>query len=338
MSKENISIWVHKQLTGQLSAAEQEELDKALSSDASNQQLARDVQAVWEKTGTLGDDVQFDATKAFQRFKANVAAQSPRQEQVTPNVRPLSTSAGPRRIFLQYASAAAAVLVLGFFAIKWFGNNSNDIYTVESGASPVVAQLPDGSQIKLASGSIIQYNTADFAFHRNVKLQGSALFEVKKNGSPFEVSADNINVSVLGTTFVVKSEGATKEVKVLEGRVAVQTNASNRIEITGKQGVVLNNGQLTKVEDVDFSELSWSDPEMVYNNEPLSRVISDIEAKFAVKISFKGSSNIEKCPFTSGSLKNNTLEEIIKVLEAALSIKITKKSQGEYLISGGSCS
>ena len=32
---------------------------------------------------------------------------------------------------------------------------------------------------------------------------------------------------------------------------------------------------------------------MVYNNEPPSRVISDIEAKFAVKISFKGSSNIE---------------------------------------------
>ena len=51
-------------------------------------------------------------------------------------------------------------------------------------------------------------------------------FEVKRMAVLFEVSADNINVSVLGTTFVVKSEGATKEVKVLEGRVAVQTNAS----------------------------------------------------------------------------------------------------------------
>ena len=73
------------------------------------------------------------------------------------------------------------------------------------------------------------------------------------------------------------------------------------------------------IEEVDFSTLSWSDPEMVYNNEPLTRVISDIESKFGVKISTKGSSSIEKCPFTSRSLKNNTLEEILSLIEATFS-------------------
>ena len=94
--------------------------------------------------------------------------------------------------------------------------------------------------------------------------------------------------------------------------------------------MVLNNGQLTKVEDVDFSELSWSDPEMVYNNEPLSRVISDIEAKFAVKFRSKVAAT-SKSAHLPRQFENNTLEEIIKVLEAALSIKITKRARANTL-------
>ncbi|MBK8112706.1 MAG: DUF4974 domain-containing protein [Saprospiraceae bacterium] len=77
---------------------------------------------------------------------------------------------------------------------------------------------------------------------------------------------------------------------------------------------------------------------MVYNNEPLSKVISDNESKFSVKISIKGNNSIEKCPFTSRSLKNNTLEEILSIIEATFSAKIVKKAVGEYQLSGLSCS
>ncbi len=336
MSKENISIWVHKQLTGQLSAAEQEELDKALSADATHRQLARDVQAVWEKTEAVGDDVQFDAGKAYQRFKASIAAQSEKQSGAAPLTKSIQSSGGARRVFLRYATAAAAVLVMGFFAMKFF--NSSNSLTIESGSTAMVAGLPDGSQVRMAAHSSIKYNTEKFATDRKVQLTGSAIFEVQKTGSSFEVSADNMKVSVLGTTFLVKNEGKSKEVKVLEGKVVVQTNPADRVEITDKQGVVIENGVLSKIDEINFSDLSWSDPEMVYNNEPLSRVISDIESKFGVKISAKGSADLEKCTFTSGSLKNNTLEEILSLLEATYSTKISKKSPGEYQISGLSCS
>ena len=334
MSKEKISIWVHKQLTGQLNAAEQDELDKVLAADASHQQLARDVEAVWEKTGTLGDDIQFDAAKAYQRFKANVSAQQQTESHATPKVTPIS-SGGARRVFLRYATAAAAVVVLGFFAVRWFGS---DLKTINSGATAMLVSLPDGSSVRLAPKSKISFDSDKFATHRNISLKGSALFEVSKSGLPFDVKAGKMQVSVLGTTFMVTSENENHEVKVLEGRVAVQTNDHDRQEISGKQGVVLVDGTLTRVEEADFSHVSWTDPEMAYNNEPLSRVISDIESKFGVKISVKGVSSLEKCTFTSGSLKNNTLEEILSLLEATYSTKITKKADGEFQVSGLSCS
>lgn len=334
MSKEKISIWVHKQLTGQLSAAEQAELDKALAADASNGQLARDVEAVWEKSGTLGDDLTFDGAKAFQRFKLAVAAQSDVDTEAP--IVATKTEAKTRNLFIRYASAVAAVLVLGFFAMRWMGNPGTT--TINSGSTVMVASLPDGSSVKLAANSSMTFNENTFLENRKVTLSGSGIFEVEKTGKGFEVIAGDLQVSVLGTTFLVTNHKNVKEVKVMEGRVAVQAADSNKIEITDKEGVSLNNGRLEKIEEVDFSTLSWSDPEMVYNNEPLSRVISDIEAKFGVKISIKGNTNIEKCPFTSRSLKNNTLEEILSIIEATLSAKIVKKGVGEYQLSGLSCS
>ena len=119
MSKEKISIWVHKQLTGQLSAAEQAELEKALAADASHVQLARDVEAVWEKSGSLCDDLSFDGAKAFQRFKSAVAAQS-EVNTVAPIVA-TKTEAKTRNLFIRNASAVAAVLVLGFFCHEMDG-------------------------------------------------------------------------------------------------------------------------------------------------------------------------------------------------------------------------
>ncbi|MBK7789316.1 MAG: FecR domain-containing protein [Saprospiraceae bacterium] len=334
MSKEKISIWVHKQLTGQLSAAEQAELEKALAADASHVQLARDVEAVWEKSGSLGDDLSFDGAKAFQRFKSAVAAQS-EVNTVAPIVA-TKTEAKTRNLFIRYASAIAAVLVLGFFAMRWMGNPGQ--ITINSGSTAMVASLPDGSYVKLASNSSLTYNEKTFAASRKVILSGSGIFKVEKTGSGFEVLAGELHVSVLGTTFLVTHDNNVKEVKVMEGRVAVKAADSNKIEITDKEGVSLNNGKLEKIEEVDFSTLSWSDPEMVYNNEPLSKVISDIESKFSVKISIKGNNSIEKCPFTSRSLKNNTLEEILSIIEATFSAKIVKKAVGEYQLSGLSCS
>lgn len=334
MSKEKISIWVHKQLTGQLSAAEQAELERALAADASNSQLARDVEAVWEKAGSLGDDLAFDGAKAFQKFKVAVAAQ-----EVTKNTTaPVSTQtvAKTRNLFIRYATAAAAVLVLGFFAVRWMGNSGQT--TINTGATAMLTHLPDGSSVKLAANSSLVYNEKNFTTERKVSLTGSGIFEVEKTGTGFEVSAGDMQVTVLGTTFLVSNDKDVKEVKVMEGRVAVRASNTEKIEITDKEGVSFTNGQLKKMDEVDFSVLNWSDPEMVYNNEPLSRVISDIESKFGVKIATKGTTNLEKCTFTSGSLKNNKLDEILSLIEATYSIKIVNKGQGEYQISGLSCS
>lgn len=334
MNKEKISIWVHKQLTGQLSAAEQAELERALAADASLGQLARDVEAVWEKTGTLGDDLTFEGAKAFQRFKEKVATQEVASKaRTTVAAQPVAKT---RYLFIRYASAVAAVFVLGFFAVKWMGNSGQ--MTVSSGATAMVANLPDGSAVKLAANSSLTYDENNFDKNRKVSLTGSGIFEIEKTGNGFEVNAGDLTVTVLGTTFLVTNEKEVKEVKVMEGRVAVQVADNNKIEITDKEGVSLTNGRLEKIDEVEFSTLSWSDPEMVYNNEPLSRVISDIESKFAVKISIKGNTSIEKCPFTSRSLKNNTLEEVLSLIEATFSAKIVKKAVGEYQISGLSCS
>ena len=158
------------------------------------------------------------------------------------------------------------------------------------------------------------------------------MFEVAKTGSRFVVNTPTYEVEVLGTTFTVESGEKNNIVKVLEGKVKVQTKKeSKNIIITDRQGANINSDEIQLIENVDFSTESWMDPEMSYQNAPLSKVVSDIETKFGVKFQFRPNHDIKTCNFSSGgSLKSVTLDQIINILESALDAKIQKKESNTY--------
>ncbi|MGL4293363.1 MAG: FecR family protein [Bacteroidales bacterium] len=66
--------------------------------------------------------------------------------------------------------------------------------------------LPDGSRVKINSGSKLIYQESFWTKDRLVDLTGEAYFEVKKSQNrSFTVSAKGANVEVLGTSFNVKA-------------------------------------------------------------------------------------------------------------------------------------
>ncbi|MBK8699605.1 MAG: FecR family protein [Saprospiraceae bacterium] len=335
MSREEISLLVHKKLTGQLSDAEKQELDATLSKSEGYGQLSREIEAVWSRTGALGDDLAFDGKAAFQKFKNKIGSEGS-NAQTAPLTILSAKRNNSRMVFLRYAAAAAAVFVTAFFAIQFF--SGANLTTVSTGSQSMVAMLPDGSRISLAANSEISYDKSKFTQGREISLRGTAVFEVEKTGQSFSVHTDKLHVAVMGTTFMVSDSKAGQQVKVMEGKVAVNTKNKTSLILQGREGANLQNGQLTRMEEVTFNDMAWTEPEMVYNNEPVSRVISDIEAKFGVKISLKSVQNLDKCTFTSGSLKNNRLEEVLSLLEATYATKVVRKSDKEYTIGSLNCS
>ena len=318
-------------MSGQLEKVESDLLAKELVSNDSSATLEKDLNQIWEETGKVSDNITFDHKKAYQKFKSTIETTSQSTVIESASNAETSTIKTARTINLRYVLAIASMLILGFFAVNTMRHSDN--ITINSGDTVQLITLPEGSKVTMSPNASISYNKEEFSTLRKISLKGSALFEVEKTGTKFLVESNGFDVNVLGTTFYVESSDNEQNVKVLEGKVEVSTK-NNKVLITDRQGVNVEGETIKLIEDLDFRDINWTDPEMIYNNEPVSRVISDIEAKFGVKINFRASQNIDNCTFTSGSLKNNNLDQILNLLEATFSTKFTKKSRKRIFIRG----
>jgi len=163
--------------------------------------------------------------------------------------------------------------------------------------------LPDGSTVELNARTTLTVEMD--GLQRRVRLDaGDAVFHVAKEERPFVVSTKLGDVSALGTSFAVQKDEAGMEVSVLEGRVAV-TLASADLPLTVYDGkvdftpradrTVLDpgervdvSGRLHETETIPKAEmlvnLAWRQGWVVYHDEPLQSVISDMRRYSSVSI------------------------------------------------------
>ena len=151
--------------------------------------------------------------------------------------------------------------------------------------------LPDGTQIKLNSGSHIKFPQSFTVNERRVELKGEAFFDVARNEEkPFIIESGDVQTTVLGTSFNINAypEEDLVSVSVLTGRVRV-TSASNNVYLTpNEQGVYSrSNGKITKGRvDIDRI-LFWKNGILHFEDASLKDVAKSLERWFGVEISIE---------------------------------------------------
>jgi transmembrane sensor len=139
--------------------------------------------------------------------------------------------------------AVAAAALLAFVALSrdevpaWSGT------TLVAGGTSAAVALEDGSEIVAAPGARLERTSTSSDEVRVALRDGSATFEVARNPArTFVVEADDVEVRVVGTRFVVRRElGGVVEVRVERGAVDV---------VVGGEVVRLRAGQSRRVEPV----------------------------------------------------------------------------------------
>ncbi|MBL7978759.1 MAG: FecR domain-containing protein [Bacteroidetes Order II. Incertae sedis bacterium] len=118
-------------------------------------------------------------------------------------------------------------------------------------------KLPDGSQVKLNSGSEIRFLQTDA--HRKVLLKGEAFFEVSHNGKPFSVQTFNAIVRVMGTRFNVRTIGQKTEVVLETGKVALAGSQEGQaLLLLPGQWAEVYDGKVEDPQNIEVkTELSW---------------------------------------------------------------------------------
>lgn len=180
--------------------------------------------------------------------------------------------------------------------------------------------LPDGSRIRLNSGSLLVYPAKFASDKREVFLSGEANFMVEKDvKKPFIVNAGVLDIEVLGTTFNIESyPGSGFIITTLEeGSVKVSKDANSSEAITiipGEQLIYLiNEGRFVKnkVDAADYS--AWTKGELRFINRSLDEILFTLERKYDVRFlidtEIKGSDL-----FTMKFKPHETVEDALYVL------------------------
>lgn len=145
-------------------------------------------------------------------------------------------------------------------------------------------RLSDGTCVHVNSGTRVVYPLTFGTGDRTVFVEGEAYFEVARDTErPFIVKTGNVSVRVLGTKFnVFAYQGENPNVVLVEGSVNIATSRSSRRMKPG-QKVEVSGDRLGEPEKVDVeSYISWTNNELIYDNEALSSVFKRLQTYYGV--------------------------------------------------------
>lgn len=285
--------------------------------------------AVWNR---------LDALKTEESRAADAAGlpESPRAADAiglpdSPSSVPGRTPPG-RRIFLATMALAAGLVAIAAGLAWWHWSTP---FGLVSGVQRYATTLGGFRQIELADGSVVQLNTdSELAVRLRgserdlILLRGEATFEVAPDKSrPFIVVAGSTAARAVGTVFNVQKAGASVEVLVTKGVVAVgppQNMITDRFALA-----IVDAGQMAtaasskvSVESLDQQEiarrLAWHQGMLLFNGQSLADVAAEFnrynERKLVVADPAVGRIRI------GGYFRATDLDSFVRVLEERFGI------------------
>ena len=233
----------------------------------------------------------------------------------------------PSIIKPNYALFLPIILILVLPVYLNFYQNKN--FTTKRGESLSLA-LPDNSKIILNSGSSITYKKGFNADHRTLHLEGEAYFEVKNLTLPFIVKTHFGEITVLGTTFNVRSRSDGFEVGVNSGKVKI-SDSNSFVNLTRKQCLMgygdFNQYTIKNIENEKYP--GWINQKLYCKQTNLEIVCREIERIHNVKIKF--SNQKMKHITITGTIDTSELETMLNTI-ALLSQHSFKLMDGTYTV------
>ena len=184
--------------------------------------------------------------------------------------------------------------------------------------SEFTLELPDGSLVRVNSGSVFCFPVRFSPAFRTVYLEGEAYFEVSRaGGSPFKVVTGDRSVTVLGTRFNVSSyrEDRCWIATLVEGRVLVSDRGSSCELGPSEQYVVDKHLGTVNVHRVDVSlGTSWLLGQYRFKDCRLEDIIKRLERWYDFRTVYQDTV-IKNLRFRGVIDKRRTLEKTLGLLE-----------------------
>jgi len=333
---------ISKHFAGEASNEEMKLLLSWLKADAANQKVFDDYKNTWElvESEKINNQISIDAEWEKLNSKLFMSA----DEKETTKIYKLNTERKSASQWVYRALRIAAVFTL----LAGFSYLIYHYYSYEPKQKQVFAQtenlenkLPDGTSVVLHKGSTLEYPEEFKGNNRSVKLTGEAYFDVAHDKTkPFIISAEDLRIEVLGTSFYVNSNAGNGKMEVVltTGKLAVfyKDKPNNKVILNPGDKAEVSKAEktITKVVNEDQNYMAWKTKKMVFFDDRLGDIIQILNKVYNSNIQLK-SENLADCRITA-TFDNQSLDAVLNVLKATVDFTINKKSS-VIEISGNGC-
>jgi len=300
-----------KYIVGEASIEESKEMITWLESSEKNRHEFEKLKETWQKSAEIKDEF-FDTDLAWDTFKVKNLKLKTATKTITLNP------------FVKWAAAAVILVGLMLGVNQYLNPNIKVNSFANTLQDPVKEiQLKDGSKITLVEGQI-KYDENFNKKTRPIDLKGKAYFDVTSNKEKkFTVLAGNCKIEVLGTAFEVVSTEDFISVSVTEGKVAFNTPHGGKLLSKGEASLYsLKENKLSKKE-FKINAYAYATRSLSFKKERLSKAVKQIEKLYQVEIDVD-EAIAEK--LISTQFKDESLENVLQVLELTLNIDISKQN------------
>lgn len=262
------ALWFARLQGDDVPPRDRREFERWLKADARNAVAWEDVSRTWNGFSALENDPAFAALRADALGAGDTR---PRLD---------------RRALGLAAAGLVAAVGGAMFGRRWLGGDDSaapasdePVFSTAVGERSTF-RLADNSVVTLSTDSAVRVN--HWAKERRLTLvRGQAFFQVAKDPSrPFVVAAGDKRVTAVGTAFDVRMEPGKLSVTLVEGRVRIAADSpkgERRVEMTAGSRFVAADPADWMISAVDTAkEAAWLQGRLVFDGEPLSAVVSEM--------------------------------------------------------------
>jgi ferric-dicitrate binding protein FerR (iron transport regulator) len=285
-----------------------------LVADEINRVYYNQLKKIWDDSRELASTTTIDENTAWKKF----------QQRIHP--------APVRRIMFGWLGIAASVIIIVAIGLVAYWALSDQVreVTVLTQQTVLNDTLPDGSVVTVNKRSSISFPSKFKGETRQIKLKGEAFFNVKPNkDKPFIISVNDVQITVIGTSFNVKSINGNTEVVVETGMVRV-TRAGKAVELRANEKVLVDAKDSVLAKDQVSDQLYnyYRTKEFVCNDTPLWKLVEVINEAYNSHIVIANPS-LRDMPLTT-TFHNESLEQVLNIISITFDIKVRK--EGDTII------
>lgn len=305
-----------KQLLGETNAAEQQLVQQWMSEDPANQAYYDQLKRIWESSRQLAAVSTVDTDKAWEKFQQRINKSE-------------ETKITEQRSRFAWMKVAAAVIVL--VSLGWLGYN---LFNTDAPVKELLVQtqqqvlndtLSDGSVVVLNKNSSISYPSKFKGDKRKVNLKGEAFFNVTPDKKkPFVIDVNDVEVTVVGTSFNIKSQNDKTEVVVETGIVRVTKNGQT-VELKAREKILIAAADTVMAEKQVVSDQLYNyyrTKEFVCDGTPLWKLVDVLNEAYGANIMI-GRAELKNLPMNT-TFVNESLDHVLEVIRLTFNIKVTK--------------